>query len=125
MRLSIILLAVGIAAVPAAKAAAEETKTPVAPALVLEANVPKLDCSRPKLPERLATADDIAVLTKQVNAYTACATRYVNERRAQAQKHGDLAKQEAEASNTAVKEINDFFASAKQLAQKDKEKAAN
>src|SRR5437016_13132777 len=123
MRLSIMLLAVGIAAAPGAMSSAEESRTPATP--VLEVSVPKLDCPRPKLPERIASADEAASLTRQVNAYTACATRYVSERRAQAQKHGDVAKQEADAGNTAVKEINDFFASAKQLAQKDKEKAAN
>jgi hypothetical protein len=119
MRVWVILLSGAMAALSVAMAAAEETRTPMQASLV-ETSVPKLDCSRPKLPEHLATADDVAGLTKQVNAYAACATRYVNERRAQAQKYGDLAKEEAEASNAAVKEINDFFATARQMAQKGK-----
>ena len=125
-----IMLGALSAALTWAAAAAEETRTPVQAGLAqassgqanlaVETSVPKLDCVRPKLPEHLATADDAANLTRQVNAYAACATRYVAERRAQAQKYGDLAKEEAEASNAAVQEINDFFAIAKQMAQKDK-----
>lgn len=121
MRVWVILLSAGIAAMAVAMAEAEEAKTQISTALVMEASVPKLDCLRPTLPEHLVTADDVATFTKQVNGYAACATRYVSERRAQAQKYGELAKQEAEASNAAVKEINDFFATAKQMTQKGKE----
>ena len=125
MRAWTIVLAVGMTTMPAAMAAAEEAKTPAQATVVMETSVPKLDCSRPKLPEHLATDDDVAGLAKQVNTYTVCATRYLKERRLQAQKHGDLAKEEAEASNAAVEEVNDLYATAKQLAQKYKEKAAN
>jgi hypothetical protein len=106
---------------------AEEVKLPpVRAAATLQADVPKLECSRPQLPEKLPTAaEDSNSLAKRVNTYAACVTRYVNERRAQAQKHNDLAKQEADAGNAATKDINEFFASAKQLLQKSKEKAAN
>jgi hypothetical protein len=127
MRMLLIVLSAGLAIMPIGKAAAEEAKTPlVRAAATAEASVPKLDCSRPQLPEKLPTAaEDAGNLGKQVSAYAACVTRYVNERRAQVQKHSDLAKEEADAGNAAAKEINEFFASAKQLVQKGKEKAAN
>jgi hypothetical protein len=125
MRAWVILLSAGVATLSVATAAAEEAKTPATAAPVLEASVTKLDCSRPKLPERLATDDDVASLAKQINTYTACATRYLKELRTQAQRHGDLAREEAEASNAAVKEVNDLYATAKQLAQKYKERPAN
>jgi hypothetical protein len=127
MRMLLIALSAGLAIMPAGLANAEEAKTqPVRAAATAEAGVPKLDCSRPQLPEKLPiAAEDSNGLVKQVNAYAACVTRYVNERRAQAQKYGDLAKQEAEAGNAGAKDINEFFASAKQLLQKGKEKAAN
>jgi hypothetical protein len=127
MRELLIVLSAVVAIMPVGLAAAEEAKTPpVRAAVTAEAGVPKLDCSRPQLPEKLPTAaEDSNSLVKQVNAYAACVTRYVNERRAQAQKYGDLAKQEADAGNAGAKDINDFFASAKQLLQKGKEKAAN
>jgi hypothetical protein len=127
MRMLLIVLSAGMAIMSAALVAAEEAKTPpVRAAVTAEAGVPKLDCSRPQLPEKLPTAaEDAGSLAKQVNAYAACVTRYVNERRAQAQKYGDLAKQEADAGNAGAKDINEFFASAKQLLQKGKEKAAN
>jgi hypothetical protein len=123
----LIVLSAGMAIMSAGLAAAEEAKTPpVRAAATAEAGVPKPDCARPQLPEKLPTAaEDSNNLVKQVNAYAACTTRYVNERRAQAQKYGDLAKQQADAGNEAAKDINDFFASAKQLLQKGKEKAAN
>jgi hypothetical protein len=127
MRMLLIVLSAAVAIIPVGMAAAEESKTPpVRAAATAEASVPKLDCSRPQLPQKLPTATEEAVsLTKQVNAYAGCVTRYVNERRAQAQKHGDLAKEEADAGNAAAKDVNEFFASAKQLVQKGKEKAAN
>jgi hypothetical protein len=127
MRMLLIVLSAGMAIMSAGPAAAEEAKAPPArAAATAEAGVPKLDCARPQLPEKLPTAaEDSNSLVKQVNAYAACVTRYVNERRAQAQKYGDLAKQQAEAGNAGAKDINDFFATAKQLLQKGKEKAAN
>ena len=125
MRTLWIVLSAGMAIMWAGLAAAEEAKPPAVRAAV-EAGAPKLECSRPQLPEKLPTAvEDSNSLVKQVNTYAACVTRYVNERRAQAQKYGDLARQEADAGNAATKDINDFFASAKQLLQKGKEKAAN
>jgi hypothetical protein len=127
MRMLLIVLSAAVAIMSVGLAAAEEARTPpVRAAAAAEASVPKLDCSRPQLPQQLPTAaEEAGNLTKQVNSYAACATRYVNERRAQAQRHGDLAKEEADAGNAAAKEINEFFASAKQLVQKGKEKAAN
>jgi hypothetical protein len=127
MRMVLIVLGAAMAIMPVGMAAAEEAKTPpVQAAATAEAGVPKLDCARPQLPAQLPTAaDESGNLVKQVNAYAACVTRFVNERRAQAQKHGDLAKQEADAGNAAAKDVNEFFASAKQLVQKGKEKAAN
>jgi hypothetical protein len=126
MRMLLIALCAVMAVLPVTLAVAEETKAPVQAAAPIETSVPKLDCSRPQLPQQLPTvAAEAGSLTKQVGAYAACVTRYVNERRAQAQKHGDLAKEEADAGNAAAKDINEFFASAKQLLQKGKEKAAN
>jgi hypothetical protein len=121
------LLIAGVALMSAGLTAAEEAKPPaVRAAATFQAGVPKLECSRPQLPEKLPTAaEDSNSLAKEVNTYAACVTRYVNERRAQAQKHSDLAKQEADAGNAATKDINEFFASAKQLLQKGKEKAAD
>jgi len=127
MRKLLMVLSAGIAIMPAGLAAAEEAKTPPvrAPAIA-ESGVPKLDCARPQLPTKFPTAsEESSHLAKQVNAYAACVTRYVNERRAQAQKHGDLAKEEADAGNAAARDVNEFFASAKQLVQNGKEKAAN
>jgi hypothetical protein len=123
----LMVLSAGIAIMPAGLAGAEEPKTPpVREAAAAEAGVPKLDCAQPRLPAKFPTAaEDGGNLAKQVNAYAACVTRYVNERRAQAQKHGDLARQEADAGNSAAKDVNEFFASAKQLVQNGKEKAAN
>jgi hypothetical protein len=127
MRVLLIVLSAAMAIMPGALAAAEEAKTPpIQAAATAEAGVPKLDCTRPQLPQLLPkTTEDSSNLVKQVNAYAACVTRFVNERRAQAQKHSDLAKEEADAGNAAAKDVNDFFASAKQLVQKGKEKAAN
>ena len=127
MRLLLSVLSAGMAIMWTGPAAAEEAKPPaVRAAAAVEAGAPKLECSRPQLPDKLPTAaEDSNSLVKQVNTYAACVTRYVNERRAQAQKYGDLAKQEADAGNAATKDINEFFASAKQLLQKGKEKAAN
>jgi hypothetical protein len=127
MRVLIILLSAGMALMSDGLADAEEVKLPpVRAAATLQADVPKLECSRPQLPEKLPTAaEDSNSLARQVNSYAACVTRYVNERRAQAQQHSDLAKQEADAGNAATKDINEFFASAKLLLQKGKEKAAN
>jgi hypothetical protein len=127
MRMLLMVLSAAMAIMPVRMAAAEEAKTPpVRAAIAAEASVPKLDCARPQLPQQLPTAaEEAGNLTRQVNAYAACATRYVNERRAQAQRHGDLAKEEADAGNAAAKDVNEFFASAKQLVQKGKEKAAN
>jgi hypothetical protein len=123
----LMVLSAGIAIMPAGLAAAEEPKMPPvrAPAMA-ETSVPKLDCARPQLPATLPTAtEESNNLLKQVNTYAACATRFVNERRAQAQKLSDLARQEAEAGNAVTNDVNEFFASAKQLVQKGKEKAAN
>ena len=127
MRAMLMVLCAAMATMPVRMAAAEEAKTPpVREAAAAEVGVPKLDCSRPPLPAMLPTAsEESSNLARQVNAYAACMTRYVNERRAQAQKHGDLAKQEADAGNAAARDVNEFFASAKQLVQKGKEKAAN
>jgi len=127
MRMVLMMLSAGLAIMPAGPAAAEEPKTPpVREAAAAGAGVPKLDCARPRLPAKFPTAaEESGNLAKQVNAYAACVTRYVNERRAQAQKHGDLARQEADAGNAAAKDVNEFFASAKQLVQNGKEKAAN
>jgi hypothetical protein len=127
MRMLLMVLSAGMTIMSAGLAAAEEVKLPpVRPAATVQADVPKLECSRPQLPEKLPTAaEDSNSLARQVNSYAACVTRYVNERRAQAQRHSDLAKQEADAGNAATKDINEFFASAKQLLQKSKEKAAN
>jgi hypothetical protein len=127
MRVLMILLSARMTIMSAGLAAAEEVKLPpVRPTATVQADVPKLECSRPQLPEKLPTAaEDSNSLAKQVNTYAACVTRYVNERRAQAQKHSDLAQQEADAGNAATKDINEFFASAKQLLQKGNEKAAN
>jgi hypothetical protein len=126
MRMVLMVLSAAVA-IMGGLAAAEEPKTPpVRASAIAETSVPKLDCARPQLPATLpATAEESGNLVKQVNAYAACVTRYVNERRAQAQKYGDLAKQQAEAGNAVTKDLNDFFASARQLAQKGKEKAAN
>jgi hypothetical protein len=127
MRILLVVLSVAMPIMLGKTAAAEEAKTPpVRAAVAAEASVPKLECARPQLPEKLPTAAEQAgSLTRQVNTYAACATRYVNERRAQAQRHGDLAREEADAGNAAAKDVNEFFASAKQLVQKGKEKAAN
>jgi hypothetical protein len=126
MRVLVTVLSAAIAVLPGGPTAAEEAKTPVRAVAAAEAGVPKFSCARPQLPQQLpTTAEDSGSLTTQVNAFAACATQYVNERRKQAQLHGDLAKEEAESGNAAVKAINDFFVSAKQLAQKGKEKAAN
>ena len=127
MGVSMRLLSAGMALISAGLAAAEEAKLPpVRAAASVPADVPKLECARPQLPEKLPTAaEDSNSLARQVNSYAACVTRYVNERRAQAQQYGDLAKQEADAGNAATKDINEFFASAKLLLQKGKEKAAN
>jgi hypothetical protein len=127
MQMLLMVLSAAMAIMPVRMAAAEEAKAPpIRAAATAEASVPKLDCARPQLPEKLPTAaEEAGNLTSQVNAYAACATRYVNERRAQVQKHSDLAKEEADAGNAAAKDVNEFFASAKQLVQKGKEKAAN
>jgi hypothetical protein len=127
MRILLVVLSAAMPIMLSKTAAAEEAKAPpIRAAATAEASVPKLDCARPQLPEKLPTAaEEAGNLTRQVNAYAACATRYVNERRAQVQKHSDLAKEEADTGNAAAKEINEFFASAKQLVQKGKEKAAN
>jgi hypothetical protein len=57
----------------------------------------------------------------------ACTTKYVNERRAQAQKLGELAKAEgeADAGNATVKDLNDFYVLAKNLAQSGKKSSSN
>jgi hypothetical protein len=127
MRMVMIVLSAAMATIPVGMAAAEEAKRPpVREAATAEDGVPKLDCSRPQLPAKLpTTSEESGNLAKQVNAYATCMTRYVNERRAQAQKHGDLAKQEADAGNAAARDVNEFFASAKQLVQKGKESVAN
>jgi hypothetical protein len=127
MRMLLMVLSAAMAIMPVRMAAAEEAKAPPIRAVATaEASVPKLDCARPQLPEKLPTAaEEAGNLTRQVNTYAACATRYVNERRAQAQRHGDLAREEADAGNAAAKDVNEFFVSAKQLVQKGKEKAAN
>jgi hypothetical protein len=127
MRMLLMVLSAGIAIMPAGLAAAEEPKTPpVREAAIAETSIPKLDCARPQLPATLPTASEESNnLARQVNVYAACVTRYVNERRAQAQRLSDLAKQEADAGNTVTKDINEFFASARQLVQKGKERATN
>jgi hypothetical protein len=125
MRVLQVLLSAGIAVMSGSLAVAEEANAPAKAAIVLETSVPKLNCTPPKLPAKLPTTpEEVAGLTKQLGVYTACATQYVSARNAQAQRHNDLAKEEATAGNSAVKEINDFYASAKQLAQNSK-KAAN
>jgi hypothetical protein len=125
MRVAMMVLSAVMAAMPVGMATAGEAKEPAARAAP-EAGVPKLDCSRPQLPAKLpTTSEESGPLAKQVNAYAACVRRYVDERRAQAQRHGDIAREEADAGNAAAKEVNEFFASAKQLVQKGNEKAAN
>jgi DNA-binding transcriptional regulator PaaX len=116
MRVLQVLLSAGIAVMSGSFAAAEDANAPAKVAVVLETSVPKLNCPQPKLPAKLLP-EDVAGLTKQLSTYTACATQYVSARNAQAQRHNELAKEEATAGNAAVKEINDFYASAKQLAQ--------
>jgi hypothetical protein len=125
MRGGVGLLIIGLAAASPSLVAAEDSKTCATANPVMETSVPELECTRPKLPERLVTASEVADFTKRVDTYAACATRYVNDRRAQAQIHRDLAKQEADASNAAVTDINDFFSTAKQIAEKNKDKTKN
>jgi hypothetical protein len=125
MRLSLIALSAAMSAMLVAPAFAEDA--PPKASVVMETSVPKKpDCAQPKLPQRLPTAkDEEADLIKRVNAYATCTTRYINERRAQAQKHAEFAKEESEVSNVVVKELNDFYAAGKQLLDGSKKSSSN
>src|SRR6202035_1517070 len=69
MRILLVVLSAVMAIMLGKTAAAEEAKTPpVRAAATAEASVPKLDCARPQLPEKLPTAAEQAgSLTTQVN----------------------------------------------------------
>jgi hypothetical protein len=127
MRLSLIALSAAMAAMLVVPAAAEDLAAPPKASVVMETSVPKKpDCAQPKLPQRLPAAkEEEADLIKRVNAYATCTTRYINERRTQAQKHAEFAKEESEVSNMVVKELNDFYAAGKQLLDGSKKASSN
>jgi len=119
MRLSLIALSAAMAVAPAA---AEQPAAPTKAGVVMENSVPKKpDCAQPKLPAKLPSAkQEGAELIKRANVYATCMTQYINERRVQAQKHAEFAKEESEVSNVLVKELNDFYAAGKELLQAGK-----
>jgi hypothetical protein len=52
-------------------------------------------------------------------------TQYINERRVQARKHAEFAREEPEVSNILVKELNDFYAAGKELLQAGQASSSN
>jgi hypothetical protein len=127
MRLSLIALSAAMAAMSVAPAAAEQPAAPAKASVVMESSVPKKpDCAQPKLPAKIPSArEEEADLIKRVNVYATCMTQYINERRAQAQKHAEFAREESEVSNVLVKELNDFYAAGKELLQGGKKSSSN
>jgi hypothetical protein len=81
------------------------------PGATPDATVPQISCPQPKLPERVSVAqEDLQHLMEQVNAYARCVKAYVDARQAAANHYNTLLKQEVDAGNAAVKEINEFQA---------------
>jgi hypothetical protein len=115
-----ILLLLGV--LWAATASADPPATPAAapPDSAGQVLVPPMPCIAPKIPQRVSVArEDVEYLQKQAHIYGECVKKYIDERQAHITFLGNQQKAEAEAANTAAKDVNDYLDEVREFAKKN------
>ena len=86
--------------------------TPMALAMLTtaQARVPTLHCHRPTPPPKEhPTSGQVDAYNKALPRYRKCIQAYVSARSADAKKYSELAQENADAANAAIKQFNDLI----------------
>jgi hypothetical protein len=94
--------------------------TPEVPATIPDTSIPVVGCLKPKLPDVLkkTAAKELKEIEPQIKAYGDCVHQFVEERRAKALIYLTLQNSELAASNEAVKLVNAYFVSVREMQEK-------
>jgi hypothetical protein len=100
-------------------ASAADQPPPAIPASIPDTTTPTFACVQPELPAISKTAaQQLKAKDAQIKAYQECARQFVDERHAKALMYVALQKAEADAGNEAIKSVNAYFTSLRELQDK-------
>jgi len=94
--------------------------TPEIPASIPDTSIPVVGCLQPKLPDlsKKTAAVDLKVAEPQIKAYGDCVHQFVEDRRTKALIYLTLQNSELAASNEAVKAVNAYFATVREMEER-------